>query len=74
MPPTVRIAPAEGLPEGASVGHIDELRRPAKERLPELVGDGGTTTEDAALGTTADRFDVVKFTEYYEIQRVGGER
>ena len=69
MPPTFSIAPAEEIPEGASVGHIDELRGPAKERLP-LVADGGVVkTQDPAFGPTAERYDVVKFTEYYRIER-----
>lgn len=70
MTPTFRIAPAEEIPEGASVGHIDELRGPAKERLP-LVADGGVvTTQDPAFESTAARYDVVKFTDFYRIERV----
>ena len=70
MPPTFRIAPAEEVPEGADVGHIDELREPAKERLPLLANGGSETTDDPALESTAERFDVVKFTDYYRIERV----
>lgn len=69
MPQTFHIAPAEEIPEGASVGHIDELRQPAKERLPLLADERGTTTDDPAFESTADRYDVVKFTDYYRIDR-----
>ena len=70
MTPTFRIAPADGIPEGASVGHIDELEEPAKERLPAVANGGDATTDDPAFASTADRFDLVKFTDYYRVDRV----
>lgn len=69
MAPTFRIAPAEEVPEGASVGHIDELDEPAKERLPAVADAAGTTTSDPAFESTAERFDLVKFTDYLRIER-----
>ena len=70
MPPTFRIAPADEVPEGADVGHIDELSEPAKERLPAVANGGDTTTDDPVFASTADRYDVVKFTEYYRVERL----
>ena len=70
MTPTFRIAPADEVPEGADVGHIDELSEPAKERLPLLANGGGTTTDDPVFASTAERYDVVKFTDYYHIERL----
>ena len=69
MPQTFRIARTEEIPEGASVGHIDELRGPAKERLPLVASGGCATTQDPAFESAAERYDVVKFTEYYRIER-----
>lgn len=70
MPPTFRIAPADEVPEGADVGHIDELEEPAKERLPLVANGGSETIDDPAFASTAERYDVVKFTEYYRIERL----
>ena len=70
MTPTFRIAPADRIPEGARVGHIDELEEPAKERLASVADDGGTTTDDPAFASTADSYDLVKFTDYYRVDRV----
>lgn len=70
MTPTFRIAPTDRIPEGASVGHIDELEEPAKERLPSVAGATGATTDDPAFESTADSYDLVKFTDYYRIERV----
>lgn len=69
MPGTFRIAPAEEVPEGADVCHIDELAEPAKERLPAVAGRTGTTTDDPAFESTVERCDVVKYTDYYVIER-----
>lgn len=68
--PTFHIAPADEIPEGASVCHIDELDEPAKERLPAIAGGDCATTTDRAFESTAESCDVVKFTDYYRIERV----
>lgn len=70
MPSRIRIAPADEVPEGARVCHYDELAAPAKERFPALAGAGDATTSDPALGRAADSFDLVKFTDYYTIERL----
>lgn len=70
MTPTFRISPADEVPEGAIVGHIDELDESAKERLPAVASGNGATTDDPAFESTADSYDVVKFTDYYRIERV----
>ena len=69
MAPTYHITPSERVPDGARVCHFDELDEPAKERLPGLVGGAGATTTDRAFEATARRCDVVKFTDYYRIER-----
>ena len=69
MPETFRIAPADRVPDGASVCHYDELDGPAKERFPALAGASDATTSDPAFESTADRCDLVKFTGYYHIER-----
>lgn len=70
VPSTFRIAPAEEVPEGASVCHYDELAGPAKERLPALAESSGTVTADPAFESAAERYDLVKFTDYYRIERI----
>lgn len=70
MPSTIRIAPADEVPEGARVCHYDELAAPAKERLPALAGTTGATTSDPAFQRMAEVCDLVKFTDYYTIERV----
>jgi hypothetical protein len=70
MAPTFRIRPATGVPDGARVCHYDELEEPAKESFPALAGSASATTTDAAFESTADSCDLVKFTDYYEIERV----
>lgn len=70
MTPTFRIAPADEIPEGARVGHIDELDESAKERLPAVASVCGATTDDPAFESAAERYDVVKFTDYYSIERL----
>ena len=70
MPPTFRIAPTEDVPEGAEVCHYDELAAPAKERLPEVADPSGTVTADPVFESTAESCDLVKFTDYYRIERV----
>ena len=70
MTPTFRIAPTEEVPRGADVGHVDELESPARERLPVVANGSETTTDDPAFASTADRFDLVKFTDYYRVERV----
>ena len=69
MPSTYHIAPADEIPPGARVCHIDELEEAAKERLPALAGATGTTTSDRAVASIAERCDLVKFTDYYAIER-----
>lgn len=70
MTPTFRISPADEVPEEAAVGHIDELEEAAKERLPAVAGRTGATTDDPAFESAADRYDLVKFTDFYRIERV----
>lgn len=70
MPATFRIEPADRVPDGARVCHYDELDGPAKERLPALAGAAGSTTSDPAFESTVEDCDVVKFTDYYRIERV----
>jgi hypothetical protein len=70
MPPTFRLSPATEVPEGSRVCHYDELPEPAKERLPAVADPAGATTSDPAFESAADAFDLVKFTDYYRIERV----
>lgn len=65
-----RIEPAEEIPDGASVCHYDELDESAKHRLPTVTRRGGSTTSDPAFETTAESCDLVKFTDYYTIERL----
>lgn len=69
MAPRFHIAPAEDIPEGAQVCHYDELAAPAKERLPEVADQSGTVTADPAFESTVESCDLVKFTDYYRIER-----
>lgn len=69
MAPLFRIEPIEDVPASADVGHYDELRPPAKTRLPAVVDDEPTRTADPAFRRTAATWDVVKFTDYYRIER-----
>ena len=70
MPPAFQIAPADEVPEGARVCHYDELDESAKQRLPALAGTSAETTADPALASTAETCDLVKFTDYYRVERL----
>ena len=70
MPATFRIEPADRVPDGARVCHYDELDAPAKERLPNHADPTGSTTSDPAFESTVRSCDLVKFTDYYRIERV----
>lgn len=70
MPPTVRIEPAEEVPTGACVCHYDELADAAKQRLQAVAGASASTTSDRALEAAAEDCDLVKFTDYYRLERV----
>lgn len=70
MPASYRIEPAEEIPDGASVCHYDELDESAKYRLPDVVGSGQTTTTDPAFESTAETCDLVKFTDFFRIERL----
>lgn len=70
MPPSFQIELAEEVPDDARVCHYDELDEPAKHRLPAVTGSTDSTTSDPAFETAAEACDVVKFTEYYRIERL----
>ncbi|MFB6120051.1 MAG: hypothetical protein ABEJ68_02920 [Halobacteriaceae archaeon] len=66
----VELRTVESVPESARVGHYDELGEKAKEELPALAAaDGAADVADAAEASLAD-YDLVKFTDYYRVQRV----
>ncbi len=66
MSATIELREIDDVPGDARVCHYDELAPPAKERLVAFVdGDAPTVERDAAGGL--DRYDVVKYTDYYEV-------
>jgi hypothetical protein len=70
MTPQVEVRPADGVDDGARVGHYDELDERAKHRLPALVAADGATAVDGETEAALADYDLVKFTDYYRVQRV----
>jgi len=66
----VELRTVESVPEDARVGHYDELGEEAKAEVPALAtADGATDVTGEAEASLSD-YDLVKFTDYYRVQRV----
>jgi hypothetical protein len=66
----VELRTVESVPEGAKVGHYDELDEAAKEEVPALVGADGATDVGGEVGASLADYDLVKYTDYLRVQRV----
>ena len=70
MASKVALRTVESVPEDARVGHYDELDEAAKERVPALAAAEGAADVDGEAEASLADYDLVKFTDYYRVQRV----
>ena len=67
MVANIELRTVESVPEDAHVSHYDELGDAAKAEVAALA-----TTESAtgAAESSLSDYDLVKFTDYYRVQRI----
>lgn len=69
----IRIEPVDSVPAEARVSHYDELREAAKQYLPRIAeGEPATASVDPDVWEAFGDHDVIKFTDYYHVERVRG--
>lgn len=67
MSQNVTLEPVDDVPADSTVCHYDELSEAAKEQFPILTDDECRDGVDDEAVDGLRRWDLVKYTDYYEI-------
>ncbi|WP_227378408.1 hypothetical protein [Haladaptatus halobius] len=63
----ITIKRIESVPEDVDVSHFDELPELAKDYFASFVQDGVEISGETEIIDELAQYDIVKYTEYYEI-------